>query len=217
MLHRFDLIIWDWDGTLANSTSLITNAIINAAQDVGLTAPLPNEARNIIGLSLNVAIHRLFPEINETLASQLAARYRYHYYANEAQISLFEGVRDLIRILSARKLMLAIATGKGRRGLNLALNRSGLHEYFHTTRTVDECASKPHPQMIEEIMSELSVLPERTLMIGDTGFDLQMATNAKVASIGVSYGAHPREKLESFDPIAIFDEFSALKTWMLKD
>ncbi len=214
MTKQFDLIVWDWDGTLANSTGMITDAIVNAAAQVGLPALDPLAASNIIGLGLKESIHALFGHISAEKAQALAKQYTANYYAGESEIPLFEGAADTIKTLHKRGFKLAVATGKGRRGLNLALEHCGLSPYFHATKTVDECFSKPHPQMLDELMDELIVRPERTLMIGDTSYDLQMASNAGVPAVAVTFGAQSRDKLNSYNSIAMFTQFSELRSWL---
>jgi phosphoglycolate phosphatase len=216
MPKQFDLIVWDWDGTLADSTGMITHAIIKAAEQVGLPATTAQAASNIIGLGLRESIHALYGDIPAEKAQALAAQYNANYYANESEIPLFAGVADTIMALSKHGFKLAVATGKGRRELNLALEHCGLGNYFHSTRTVDECFSKPHPQMLDELMEYLVVLPERTLMIGDTSYDLHMAKNAGVSSIGVTYGAQPAEQWQHLNPIQQFNDFSSLGKWLLE-
>lgn len=217
MPKQFDLIVWDWDGTLADSTSMITSAVLQAAEQAGLPTLARHEASNIIGLGLHEAIQALYGDIPAEKAQAMARLYTANYYAGESQIPLFEGVADTIEALSKRGFKLAVATGKGRRGLDLALEHCGLGKYFHATRTVDECFSKPHPQMIDELMDHLVVLPERTLMIGDTSYDLQMATNAGVSAVGVTYGAQPAIKWQHLNPIQQFDDFVSLGQWLLEN
>ena len=212
---KFDLIVWDWDGTLANSTGMITDAIVQAAQQVGLPALDPKAASNIIGLGLKESIHALFGDLPPELAQKLAVQYSANYYAGEQAIPLFAGAKSTIIELSRRGYKLAVATGKGRRGLNLALQHCGLAQYFHETRTVDECFSKPHPQMLDEIMDACVVTPERTLMIGDTSYDLQMAKNASVQAVAVTFGAQSRDKLMGYNSIKMFRQFDDLSTWLL--
>jgi phosphoglycolate phosphatase len=215
MPKRYDLIVFDWDGTLVDSTQLIVDSIIAASRDTGLTAPEPSAARGIIGLGLPEALRTLFGELSEMQRQLLTERYRYHYFARDHAVPLFEGVPEAIVELARRGFMLAVATGKGRRGLNLSLERSGLQQYFLTTRCVDECSSKPHPQMLLEIMDELDVEAHRTVMIGDTAYDLQMAKSAEVDSVAVSYGAQPLESLLQYGPIAHFDSFTNLNRWLI--
>jgi phosphoglycolate phosphatase len=215
MSKQFDLIVWDWDGTLADSTGMITTAVVDAAAQVGLPKLDPAAARNIIGLGLKESIHALFGDIPADKAQQLAQQYTANYYAGESEIPLFNGAKETIVELNRRGFKLAVATGKGRRGLNLALQHSGLTSYFHATKTVDECFSKPHPQMLDELMDELVVRPERTLMIGDTSYDLQMAQNAGVPAVALTYGAHSQETLSGYNCIKMFNEFKELSAWLL--
>ncbi len=215
MVKQFDLIVWDWDGTLANSTGMITDAIVQAASQVGLPALDPTAASNIIGLGLRESIHALFGDIPAEKAQALARQYTANYYAGESEIPLFAGAKETIVELHRRGYKLAVATGKGRRGLNLALEHCGLGKYFHETRTVDECFSKPHPQMLDELMDICVARPERTLMIGDTSYDLQMAQNAGVPALAVTFGAQSREQLLRYNPIQIFNQFNELSDWLL--
>ena len=217
MKKQFDLIVWDWDGTLADSTGMITKAVVDAAAQVGLPKLDPAAARNIIGLGLRESIHALFGDIPAEQAQVLARQYTANYYAGEQDIPLFAGAKELIAELHWRGHKQAVATGKGRRGLNLALQYCGLANYFHETRTVDECFSKPHPQMLDELMDVLVTTPERTLMIGDSSYDLQMAQNAGVQALAVTFGAQPAEKLLAYNPKGIFNEFSELSYWLLNN
>ena len=215
--RRFDLIVWDWDGTLANSTGMITEAFVAAAGHVGLPAVPAENVTNIIGLGLKESIFAVYGDIAPELAQKLAQQYSANYYAGEQAIPLFEGAKNMIIELNRRSYKVAVATGKGRRGLNLALQHCGLTQYFHATRTVDECFSKPHPQMLDELMDECVTTPERTLMIGDTSYDLQMAANAGVPAVAVTFGAQSREKLLSYNCVQMFDKFSDLNAWLLSD
>ncbi len=215
--RQFDLIVWDWDGTIANSTGMIVNAIVKAAEQVELPTLDPQAASNIIGLGLKESIYALYGDIPAAQAQALAAQYTVNYYAGESEIPLFEGAKETIIELNRRGFKLAVATGKGRRGLNLALQHCGLTNYFHATRTVDECFSKPHPQMLDALMDKLVITPERTLMIGDTSYDLQMAQNAGVSAVGVTFGAQAGEKLLSYNPLQLFHHFDALSAWLLTE
>ena len=215
MPKRFDLIVFDWDGTLADSTQMIVECIRLASHEAGLVVPTAAAASSIIGLGLREAITVLFDSISENQYQQLVERYRHHYFARDQQTLLFDGAALALAELQAQGFMLAIATGKGRNGLNRSLQGSGLAPYIDASRCADECFSKPHPQMLLELMDELDVTPERTLMIGDTSFDLQMARNAGVASLGVCYGAHPLDELLAHAPIAHFDQFTKLNQWLI--
>jgi len=215
MAKQFDLIVWDWDGTLADSTGMITRAIVKAAEQAGLPALSAQQASSIIGLGLRESIESLYPNISDEQARVLATNYNQNYFAAESEIVLFTGAAETIKTLNRRGHKLAVATGKRRRGLNLALEHTQLRNYFHATKTVDECFSKPHPQMLDELMDDLVALPERTLMIGDTSYDLQMAKNAGVPAIGVTYGAQSADDWQGLAPIQQFDDFATLSRWLL--
>lgn len=214
MPKRFDLLIFDWDGTLADSTQIIVDALQSASRDVGLPVPSADKSRSIIGLGLREALLELFPEASPEIEDGLVERYRHHYFARDDQIVLFDGVMEAMQELSDAGFMLAVATGKGRGGLNLAMEHAGLTSFFHATRCAGECHSKPHPQMLEEILDELGAMPEKAVMIGDTNFDLQMAQNAGMAGLGVSYGAQSHENLLAHAPLACFDSFAKLHAWL---
>jgi len=216
MPKQFDLIVWDWDGTIADSTGMITNAILKAAEQVGLPALTPQMASSIIGLGLRESIEALYGDIPAAQAQALAKQYNANYYAGESDILLFSRAAETIAELNRSGFKLAVATGKGRRGLNFALEHTGLGPHFHATRTVDECFSKPHPQMLEELMDDLMVMPERTLMIGDTSYDLHMAQNAGVSAVGVTYGAQSSSEWQHLNPIRQFDDFASLGQWLLE-
>lgn len=214
MAQRYDLLVFDWDGTLMDSAGAIAVSIQSASRDMGLAVPSENEARHIIGLGLNEAIAALFPDLPGSDYAALIERYKHHYLSRDTEIPLFAGAAETIARLHDEGFLLAVATGKGRRGLDHVLGNTGLEPYFHSSRCADECFSKPHPCMLLEIMDELGVRPARTLMIGDTSHDLQMAVNAGVAAVGVAYGAHPRENLTALSPVACVDDFSELSRWL---
>ena len=214
MPKRFELLIFDWDGTLMDSAGTIVDSIQCACRDLGLRIPDEASSRHIIGLGLRDALTRLLPEVMESEHGRLVERYRHHYLGRDAEIPLFDGVREAVEELNRAGFLLAVATGKSRPGLNRALTGTGLAEYFHSSRCADECFSKPHPEMLEEILDELAVPPERALMIGDTTHDLQMAANAGVASVAAAYGAHPRGDLEALLPLAVAASFAELRAWL---
>ena len=214
---QFDLIVWDWDGTLADSTGLIALALVEASEQVVLTKLDLQQARQVIGLGLREAINTLFGQISDAQSKALAKQYAANYYAGEQNIPLFDGAASLLAELSRRGYKQAVATGKGRRGLNLALANSGLTKFIQASRTVDECFSKPHPQMLDELMDEFVVTPERTLMIGDSTYDLQMAQNAGVQCLAVTFGAHASQQLLAFHPKGIFKTFNELSEWLLQN
>lgn len=210
----FDLIVWDWDGTIADSTGMISQALILAAAQSGLPALSEDQARSVIGLGLRESIHALFGDLSAEQAQALAANYNRNYYAGEQQIVLFAGIAELIADLHKHGVKQAVATGKGRRGLNTALHQSGLGKYFSASKTVDECFSKPHPQMLDALMDELVVMPSRTLMIGDSQYDMQMGKNAGVATAAVSYGSQSAAQLQLLQPDALFHDVASLGHWL---
>lgn len=217
MERRFDLIVFDWDGTLLDSTGAIARAIQAACEDLGVTIPTERQARQVIGLGLETALQQAVPDLPANAYPQMVERYRHHYLGSDHELTLFEGVEAMLDGLRQRGHLLAIATGKSRLGLNRALKHSGLADYFVATRCADECLSKPHPQMLWEILQELGETPENAVMIGDTSHDLNMAKNAGVAGVGVLYGAHLPEDLHACQPLACFDSVGELSSWLHGD
>jgi phosphoglycolate phosphatase len=215
VLERFDLVVFDWDGTLSDSTAAIVRAIQDAAADLGLPVPDEATASHVIGLGLHEALARAVPTLPPSRIPEYSARYRAHYFAREAELTLFPGARELIAALRAAGVPLAIATGKSQRGLQRALKQAGLIAEFAATRCADQTHPKPHPAMLLELAEELMVEPARTLMIGDTTHDLQMAAAARAAGVGVTTGAHPAEQLASCQPLALFDSLPDLQRWLL--
>ena len=214
MAKKFDLLVFDWDGTLMDSTHVIVSAIQGVARDAGLPEPAAENARHVIGLGLSEALQYLFPDLPLQRCELLMDRYRQHYSAHGQEISLFEGVSEIIETLHAQGLLLAVATGKSRAELDNAFEVCGLGSYFHASRCADETRSKPCPAMLLELMEQFGVEAGRTLMIGDTSHDLQMAINAKVAGLGVTYGAHSRENLSSLAPLACVNSITELHSWL---
>lgn len=214
MAKRFDLLVFDWDGTLLDSAAAIVVAIQSACRDLGLPVPPEQRARHVIGLGLHDALRHAAPDLPEDCYPQIVERYRFHYLSRDHELQLFPGAAALVAEMADAGFTLAVATGKSRLGLQRALQASGLGPFFDATRCADECHSKPHPQMLEELMDELSVPPERTLMIGDTTHDLQMAINAGVGSLAVSYGAHPGVDLEALAPLACVADVAEMAEWL---
>ena len=212
--RRFDLIVFDWDGTLFDSTALITRCIQAACADVGTTVPSDRDASYVIGLGLAEALRHAAPELPPERYGELGQRYRHHYLASQDDVVLFDGALEMLESLRSRNHRIGVATGKTRRGLDDALRRSGLAGLFDATRTADETASKPNPLMLHELMHELAVSAERTLMVGDTTHDLQLAANAGAASIGVSYGAHEYESFGAFDTTHVAHSMADLRAWL---
>lgn len=215
--RQFDLIAFDWDGTLFDSTAIITRSIQSAVRDVGGTVPSDKDAAYVIGMGLMQALAHAAPDVPPEKHAELGARYRHHYMAHQNDISLFAGVLEMLADLKARHHWLTVATGKSRRGLDEALQTVELKGMFDGSRTADETAGKPHPLMLHELMREFGVDPERVLMIGDTTHDLQMALNAGCRSVGVSYGAHEPEAFPALEPLHVAHSVRELHDWLLKN
>jgi phosphoglycolate phosphatase len=212
--RRFDLIAFDWDGTLFDSTAIITRCIQLAVADVGGTVPSDQDAAYVIGLGLMQALAHAAPDVPKSRYPELGARYKAHYMTHQNDISLFSGVIDMLAELRSRQHLLAVATGKSRLGLNDALAAVELQGLFDSSRTADETAGKPHPLMLHELMREFGVEPQRVLMIGDTTHDLQMALNASCASVGVSYGAHEPQAFDVLKPLFVAHSVAELRSWL---
>ncbi len=214
-MRRFDLIAFDWDGTLYDSTAIIVRCIQNAVRDVGGTAPSAEDAAYVIGMALMPALAHAAPDVPPEKYPLLNERYRHHYFRHQDDLSLFDGVLELLHDLRQRQHWITVATGKSRAGLNQALDCVELHHLFDGSRTADETAGKPDPLMLQELMTEFDVSPERTLMIGDTTHDLEMAQRAGCASIGVSYGAHEHEAFGRWNPLFVAHSVSELRQWLM--
>jgi phosphoglycolate phosphatase len=214
--RRFDLIAFDWDGTLFDSTALIARCIQAACADLGVAVPSDKDASFVIGMGLIEALQHAAPGLARERYPELGARYRHHYFARQHEIVLFEGTLAMLQALKARNHWLTVATGKSRTGLDEALTTVELRGMFDATRTADETASKPNPQMLLELMREFGVEPERTLMVGDTTHDLQLAVNAGAASVGVSYGAHEPVSFAEFKPLHIAHSVADLSDWLAR-
>lgn len=211
----YQLIIFDWDGTIMDSAQKIANCISAAALDVGLEQPTEQEAKNIIGLSLFEAMTVLFPHESKELQAEMVERYKHHWlFEDETDQQLFAGVEEGLQTLHEIGAFLAIATGKSRRGLNSAFIHANVESYFVTTRCADETRSKPHPQMINEILDFTSIEPDKTIMVGDTTYDLDMAQSAGVDALGVSYGVHCEQALKKSGAIEICDSFNEVVSWL---
>ena len=213
--RRFDLIVFDWDGTLFDSTALIVRCIQGACADIGVAVPSAESAAYVIGLGLHDALKHAVPGLPESRYPELGRRYRHHYFANQDDLVLFPGTLDMLQALKARNHWLAVATGKSRAGLDEALHTVSLKGVFDATRTADETAGKPHPLMLQQLMQTLGVAPERTLMIGDTTHDLQLAANAGTPSVGVSYGAHDPASFAALVPLHVAHSTADLHAWLL--
>jgi phosphoglycolate phosphatase len=215
--RQFDLIAFDWDGTLFDSTRIIMRCIQRAVVDVGGNMPTDKAAAYVIGMGLAQALAHAAPDVPKEKYPELGARYRHHYIAQQNDVSLFEGVLPLLDELKSRHHWLAVATGKSRRGLDDVLATVQLKGTFDGSRTADETAGKPHPLMLQELMREFGTDPARTLMIGDTTHDLQMAINAGCAAVGVSYGAHEPADFQALKPLFVARSVRDLHIWLLEN
>ncbi|MBI5908704.1 MAG: HAD-IIIA family hydrolase [Betaproteobacteria bacterium] len=217
MPKRFELLVFDWDGTLMDSAGAIVASIQESCRDLGLPVPERERASHIIGLGLKDALAYAVPELPPSDYGKLAERYRHHYLARDSDLELFPGIREMLAALERQGHLLAVATGKSRAGLERVLEATQLKQYFDSSRCADETRSKPHPAMLQELMQELLIEPEATLMIGDTAHDLQMAVNAGVPALAVSYGAHPRHSLTALNPLGCVDTPQELLPWLTKN
>lgn len=213
--RHFDLIAFDWDGTLYDSTQIIVRCIQQAVRDVGGTAPTDQAAGYVIGLGLMQALAHAAPDVPPEKYPELGQRYRHHYARHSDDLSLFKGVLPMLEALRGRGHLLAVATGKSRRGLDDALQSVELKGLFDGSRTADETAGKPDPMMLHELMVEFDVAPERVLMVGDTTHDLQLALNAGCPSVAVSYGAHEPSAFSALAPRFVAHSVAELSQWLL--
>ena len=215
MERPYQLLVFDWDGTLMDSEARIIGCLAQTIGDLDLPMRERSQMKDIIGLGLPEAIGTLYPDADAGLVRRFTDRYRYHFLSDHhAPTQLFAGVLETLRNLAAQGYYLAVATGKGRRGLDRSLQETGCHELFDVTRCADETRSKPHPQMLHEIMEVLDEPAERTVMIGDTEYDLQMARNAGAHALAVTYGVHERERLVIHEPLAYLDRIDDIVAWL---
>ena len=214
MGRRFDLLVFDWDGTLMDSTAVIVAALQAACRELGMPVPTDDSAEYIIGLGLNDALAHVLPGIHPAEYPRIVERYGHHFRAGEPAAILFPGVEESLHALKNAGYFLAIATGKSRRGLDRVLDNTRLKSAFHATRCGEESASKPDPGMLNDLIGLFAVERARTLMIGDTTHDIQMAINAGIASVAAAYGAHARDKLEQLKPLACVDHPRELWQWL---
>lgn len=214
-MKRYSAVVFDWDGTVMDSTHSIVVSIQDACADIGLPVPPVEQARWVIGLSLESALYRAVPDLTAAQLPLFVERFRTHYLQKDGELHLFDGIMDVFSEIRLRRADLAVATGKSRKGLDRALDRLQLRDCFRVTRCADETASKPDPAMLLEIMDALSLPPERVLMIGDTTHDIEMASRAGVDSVAVTYGAHDRATLLSASPTAMVSDVAQLRSWLL--
>ncbi len=214
MPKTFELIVFDWDGTLMDSAARIVASLRAAGQDIGFADLSDAGFRNVIGLGMPEAIRALYPAISDADVWQYADRYRHHFLEScPMPEQLFEGVPEILASLHQQPVMLAVATGKSRKGLDRVLRHTDCGRYFQATRCADETTSKPHPQMLLELIEELGVKPETTLMVGDTEYDMEMAQRAGAAALAVTYGAHESHRLDKYQPLASLNNIHALGQW----
>jgi len=208
------LIIFDWDGTLMDSETQIVNSLFGAINDMQLEKRSAEQCRNIIGLGLREAIDALYPGRDDAFLQQFVEHYRHHWFDISHCSELFPGARETLQLLKEAGFLLAVATGKGRVGLERVLRHTGMEGLFDATRCSDETRSKPHPQMLQEILQELGVEAHQALMVGDTEYDLQMARQAGLYPVAVSYGVHARQRLMQQQPLTCLDNISELVDWL---
>jgi phosphoglycolate phosphatase len=212
--RRYELIVWDWDGTIIDSTPTIVFCIQQACRDLGFPEPDDSLASSVIGLGIQDSLRRAVPWIEPVQFPKLVDRFRHHYLARDHDLHLFSGIRELLEELRAAGFRLGVATGKSRVGLDRSLTHHGLGDLFDETRTADESFSKPHPAMLLELSDVMQVPVRRMLMVGDTTHDLQMAINAGVDGVAVTYGAHPLDTLQTTDSLGYVHSVPELSTWL---
>lgn len=215
-MKDYKLVIFDWDGTLMDSVERIVSSMQSAASTVGLNIPSNNDVKEIIGLSLTVALEKLFSDITAEQIDAMLVQYKYQYLEGDnTPTPLFENAIKLLTQLKHKDKLLAVATGKGREGLNRVLKISETSDFFHTTRCAGEMPSKPDPTMLNSILTELAIAPHEAIMIGDTSHDLKMALNAGIDSIGVTFGVHNQQVLEQYSPKAVVSSLSELQVLLV--
>jgi len=207
------LIVFDWDGTLMDSEAQIVSCLRAVLHDLSLEPLNDATLRNVIGLGLREAVDTLVPGRDEEFHQAFITRYREHWF-NSGESSLFSGVVDMLGAFRRQQLLLGVATGKSRRGLDRVLGETGLASCFDATRCADEAPSKPHPQMLLDLMDQLGVTPAQTVMVGDTEYDMEMATNAGVAKIAVTTGVHSEQRLNRHDPLVCLGRIADMPGWM---
>ena len=216
MSRQYDLLIFDWDGTLMDSIARIVNCFGNACAGAGLPVPSESAMRHVIGLGLAEAVDVLLPGVDNALRERVVTGYREHFlHIDQTATPLFDGVRAGLEEFVHRGYLLAVATGKSRRGLDRVLQETGMGSLFVATRCADEALSKPHPKMLQDLLGYTGLKVEHALMVGDTTYDLQMARTAAMDSLAVSYGVHTREALLVHAPLACLDSFDEVRRWLL--
>lgn len=213
-MSAYDLIVFDWDGTLMDSTRVISKSLQSACGDIGIAVPSDSDALYVIGLGLVDTLRHVAPGLDEEGKRRLSERYRHHFLAREHEAPLYEGVLELLSDLHGRGRRLAVATGKARRGLERALDTTGLRPWFEATRCADEGFAKPHPDMLLMLLDITGVEPARAVMVGDTTHDLELAANAGIDAVAVSYGAHDEKLLATRPAKARCGSVAELHRWL---
>lgn len=207
------LVIFDWDGTLFDSIDKICLSMLQAGELANAPGRQTDDVKNIIGLSLDKAVSVIWPELNKNECDVIIEHYKYLYRAaDQTPSKAYDGVMEVLEKLHSANIKMAVATGKSRRGLDRVMTATKTGHYFSSTRCADETLSKPHPLMLEQILTELSLSPDQAIMVGDTEYDLNMATNAGMKSVGVTYGAHSKARLEALQPYGLLNNFNQLTT-----
>lgn len=215
-MRKYKAIIFDWDGTVMDSTYSITHSIQLASKDLDLPVPSREKASWIIGLSLEAGLYRIFPQLDEQTMPEFVARYRHHYFQRDNDLQLFDGVQELLDTLKKEGVLLSVATGKSRVGLDRALESTALGPVFDATRCADETRSKPHPQMLNEILLELDLQPDEALMVGDTTHDIDMAHKIDMDGLAVTYGAHDKLTLKQSTPTGLVSDVAQMHDWITR-
>lgn len=213
---RYEMIVWDWDGTIMNSTPTIVDCMQKACADLDLQIPDDALASHVIGLGLNESLKIILPDLDPGDYPIVLERFRHYYLSQDHELILFHGIRELLEELKTKGHLLAVATGKPRHGLDRTLLHHRLETFFHDTKTADQTRAKPHPQMLLELIERWKTPAHKVLMVGDTSHDLKMAKNAGVDAIAVSYGAHPKDELLLHEPMACVDNVSELRNILLR-
>jgi phosphoglycolate phosphatase len=213
-MSQYQVVVFDWDGTLMDSTRDIVRSMQLACADLDLPVPSDQQAAWVIGLSLERALEHVVPDLDEANRARFLERYRFHYLTRDRELRLFDGVRPMLDALTRKGVHLAVATGKSRVGLNRALETADIGHYFEATRCADETLGKPHPQMLFELMDEMAAEPNAVLMIGDTSHDLNMAANAGVHGLAVTYGAHDEAQLREHPHQDMLHCVASMHRWL---
>lgn len=214
-MTRYAAVLFDWDGTVMDSTYSIASSIQLASADLELPVPSIQQASWVIGLSLESALYRAVPDLTAEQMPLFLERYRYHFMQRDPHIKLFDGILPFMGELRGRQIALGVATGKSRQGLDRVLQQVNLSTFFDATRCADETRSKPDPEMLHQLLAELMLEPEQVLMVGDTVHDIHMAANAGMDSVAVTYGAHDPQTLVKAEPTVMVDNVAQMRDWVL--